>query len=230
MKCVLITGCGHSGTRLLFNILSKHTAISSPPEKDLNGVMEFTPMHHLFIDFQKRTEIDAEQQFFDIELFNNCMQRYISLCDTSRWVLWKQPYYPLLFLKELKQYFGQIKLVFTNRPKNRVLQSFERRGEHNSLFNSQEKLLLQLKKFDVKERKEFLADNFTNGLPVLGKMYDKCIFLRDEWGRQNPKNKFINFDMQKLNEQYLVNKILELGLPPAKNVKNMIGLINKGRL
>lgn len=59
-ESILITGVGHSGTRLVVQMFGKHPDVSVP-SSILNAVREYEPLHQFFIKSMDLTPLSGEK-------------------------------------------------------------------------------------------------------------------------------------------------------------------------
>lgn len=212
-KCLLITGMGHSGTRLLVDILGSHPDVWKPEPK------EFSPLHCFFIQVLDSTPIYASDYVIDYNELEFIMDAYLEQVDThKRFHLLKLPYYPLMCLDFLMEYYqGNIEFLFTNRPIDKIIGSYMRRGEDYTIFRSH--VVGQVKKLSVEQRKGILAKPVvSNAGRFFQELHRRCLQLRDDWDSLHPEQSFVEVDIEKISQskQYLINILNKIGLDSAQ--------------
>jgi hypothetical protein len=129
MKAYIICGIGHSGTRLLFNLIKQHPLVTIPDEQYLQGNGEYLPLQlqierEICSKYHNHYLIDKQKIFNEIE-------KYVSLCDLSKRVLlMKVPTYSLFVPEVFLEYFGNsLRFLYTIRDSNKIFNSYKDRNE-----------------------------------------------------------------------------------------------------
>lgn len=141
----------------------------------------------------------------------------------------KMPYYPLNCLEVFLDYFnGDISLLYVQRPKERIVKSYLRRGEDRYFLDPVEHVR-QVKKLGLKGRKRYLASEDAEGF--FGELVSHSAAQRRRWDQNNPEHKFIEVDIERFftSRQYLSDVLRELGLS-TNPTDEMLALVNVDRL
>lgn len=207
-KCILITGIGHSGTRLLVQMLARHHEVSVPSEA-LNAVQEFYPLHRLFIQFLDATSLHSPNYAINFDELRFTLDAYMLNIDKSKktFVL-KLPFYPLLCLDKFVEYYqGNIVLANVRRPIEKVVQSYIRRGEDKRFFDDPLELMRQVKKLDPSLRGKYLA---RKDPPAFFREIERVIEEKVlTWERQQPQYPFVDIDIEQLaNSKPYIGSVL----------------------
>jgi hypothetical protein len=238
VKGFIITGFGHSGTRLAFDIFSKHPDFSAPPLDKLNGVREFGHAHSMFISFMRNTEWSADKYHFDQAAFDRVLSMYCDMCDKDKIILFKMPYYPLNCVNAFENHFSELGWCFTNRDKEKILDSFKSRGELINFFKGPE-FRLQLKKLPAKKRDEVSKTHNTShlkpnqiepiGRQIMSMIYDDAM-IKLEGCRKYKKIPFL--DMSRVSDSVYLKQFFEsIGRPVSDTViTSMISIIDRRRI
>jgi len=213
-KCLFVTGAAHSGTRLLVEMFDKHPDVSVPIES-MKEMGEFRPWNPFFIGMLDRIPLYSEEYDINLEELRFILDAYMQSIDTSKpWCLLKIPYHPLNCLDAFVDYFdGEITMVFTRRPAEKIFRSYQKRGEDRSLFSdSALEQLRQVKRLPVDQRYQHLAH--PNAEAFFKALVAHCDVLRERWDATHPKHKFIVADMETLavSRAYLVELLEKMGL------------------
>lgn len=230
-KCIFITGMGHSGTRLVTHMLSKHPDISVPLSI-LNRVAEYTPLHQFFIDSMDQTSLDSAQYNINTDELRAILDTYMAKIDTSKqYFVFKLPYYPLNCLDFFVKYFQEnIVLLNVRRPKQKVINSFLHKGEDRSLFLDNEvERTRQIKKLDLSVREKHLTSHDAAGF--FADLYDHTEAKMADWSQRHPELPFFDIDIEKFatSKEFLSETLQSLGLP-TNYEDQMLAVVNKNRL
>jgi len=230
-KCILITGVGHSGTRLVMQMFARHPEVCVP-FSILNRVEEYTPLHQFFIKSMDSTPLDSNQYAIDFEELHSILASYMLNIDTQRgYFVLKLPYYPLNCLDFFVHFFkGNIVFLLVRRLKNRIMESFVSRGEDKSLFLSNPvEFTRQIKKIDVSRREKYLTTKDFSSF--LEDMIDYVEEKVKRWDRDHPDMKFVDIDIEQFatSKDYLYNVLTNLGVSVAP-IDQMLSIVNKNRL
>jgi hypothetical protein len=230
--CILITGPGHSATRLLINMLDKHPDVCVPMNA-LNAVSEFTPLHQLFIQSMDQTPLSSTQYAVHKQDLFLVIDAYMANVDTNkkRYSVLKMPYYPLNCLQLFNEYFdSRLILLYTNRPVEKTVQSYVKRGEDKLFFVKQPiEILRQIKKLGLEERVKVLAS--LSAIECFRGVDQRCEYLRDQWNKQHPGATFITVDVEKLaaSKEYVCDLLEKMHLP-QNGIDEMVSVIDRRRL
>jgi len=235
INCLLITGVGHSGTRLLVNMLSHHPNIDVP-FGILNNVKEFYPLHQFFVNSMDNTSLHSEKYEIDNNELKFIIESYISEVDcTKNYFVIKLPYYPLNCLNFFYKFFeGNIKFLYTKRPKEKIVKSFLRRNEDRLYFSDPQELNRQVKKLNADRRRRFLTqlnNSNKNNRDYFYELVNHSNEMKKRWNGQNPEDEFLDIKIEKFatNSSYISNILQELDLP-QKYIDEMKGEVNESRL
>ncbi|MBN2305158.1 MAG: hypothetical protein JXQ72_11805 [Anaerolineae bacterium] len=231
MTCILITGMGHSGTRLLVHMLAEHPDVSVPV-LSLNPVAEFRPLHRFFIRSMDLTPLYAADYTIDREELRFILDAYLHNVDSGKaHCVLKLPYYPLNCLDFFVDYFGgEIVLMFSQRPVEKVVKSFLNRGEDRLFFeDSPDEIMRQVKKLDLAQRKRFLAE--PDPSEFFRALADRCDDLRTRWDTAHPDHRFIDVDIEQIatSRPYLTGLLEQLGLSTAP-IDALLSVVDADRL
>jgi len=212
MKCLLITGMGHSGTRLATKMLAEHPDVFLP---ELNRVSEYTPLHEFFIDSMDRTDIDSGY-VIDTDRLQSILESYLRLIPNIDFFILKLPYYPLNCLNSFK-FFNPI-FINIKRPKHKVIKSFKNKGEDKSLFIKEN--IRQIKKLPIHLRHKHKGSKDAESF--FSDLYDHV---------QNLTKDFIQIDIEQFatDKDYITKILKELGIYPCCE-ERMMKVVNKNRL
>lgn len=230
-KCILVTGPGHSATRLLVQLFNRHPDVSVPMSS-LNSVAEFLPIHRYFISVMDRTRLHSEEYAIDPGELKLLMDAYRLNTDPSRkFLLFKLPFYPLLCLDWFSDYFGgEVAFLYCKRPMEKIVKSFLDRGEDQLFFHhGDDEILRQVKKLPVGRRACYLA---TSDAPAFfAELVQECDRLRQNWDAQHPLQRFIEVDVEALTQggDHLERLLIELGLD-TRHSRDMLNVIDSRRL
>jgi hypothetical protein len=230
-KCILITGPGHSGTRLLVQLLAKHPQVSVPVNV-LDGVLEYAPLGVFFTGVMDKTPLYSEHYCIDYEELRFILDAYLRTVDpTKPYFVLKIPFKALICLPFFIEYFGQdIVLIFTRRPTEKILNSFKNRNEDKLFFvDRSENMFRWLKRLSVKDREEWLVslepDNYFR------RYVARCEALRHAWDAEHPEKQFIVVEVEQLARyrQYCAELLESIGLS-SQEMKEISSVIDKNRL
>jgi len=169
---ILISGLPHSGTRLALEIVKTASNVNTYSES-LNEVGEVPILHHYFVKLLDETSINKKvAKTLDNEL-KWILEQLCRKANNSEEVL-KLPYYPIKRINVFKDVFDEVKILSCERDIERVIKSFERRGEHHTLFTGQEARLRQIKKLNVEYRGSMIHNiDFREWMHHLRSSYEK---------------------------------------------------------
>jgi hypothetical protein len=230
-KCIFVTGAEHSGTRMLVEMFDKHPDVSVPMAA-INEMGEFRPWNPFFVEVLDRTPLYSEEYVIDREELRFILDAYMQSIDTSKaWFVLKEPYHPLNHLDAFVDYFdGEISLVFTKRPPDKIFRSYQNRGEDRRLFseNSLEQLR-HVKKLPVAHRYQHLAH--PDAETYFKALVAHCDTLRERWDAAHPDRQFVVADMETIatSKTYLVELLEKLDLPRS-GADAMMTVIDPNRL
>lgn len=227
MKCILITGVGHSGTTVMTNILSKHPNVSTP-FPILNRLNEYSPLYNLFVKAILESPADTDEYFINKDHLFEILDEYVSNVSNNDFFLLKAPVYPLMCLDLFSEYFKELVVVYTKRDDDKVWESFKRRNEDKTFFSKEGNRPLsrqtQVKKLILPLR-EKLKDGDAKEI-IYGWM-ESCNYRKAKLSKQY---KFVEVEMQRLlDEGYFQAVLDEIGLPSSDN-KVMLSSVIKERL
>jgi len=230
-KCILITGPGHSGTRLLVQLLAKHPQVSVPINV-LNGVLEYKPLGLFFSEVMDKTPLYSEHYCIDHEELRFLLDAYLRTVDSTKpYFVLKIPFRALICLPFLIEYFGQdIVLIFMRRPTEKILKSFKNRNEDKLFFVDRPELIFRhIKRLSVKDREEWLVsldpDNYFR------RYVARCEALRHAWDAEHPEKPFIVVEVEQLarSQQYCADLLDSIGLS-SQETEEISSVIDKNRL
>ncbi|MDJ0844342.1 MAG: hypothetical protein QNJ08_08905 [Crocosphaera sp.] len=226
-QCILITGPGHSATRLLVQMLSCHPDISVPMDI-LNKQMEYPIIRDFFWEQLDQTPFSVEEYNFDKEDFYLIMTSYLEKIEVNKsFFVFKLPYYPLNILDIFTELFEQGSLIYAVRPKHKVIKSFASRPYmKDSLW-----LERQIKKLPVSLRQKHLMETTIDELTK--DFIEHCEHLRDQWDSEHPDMKFYPLEVERFSteSQYIEEVLKDLGLETnSKYLHEMMSLVNTERL
>jgi len=228
-QCILVTGVGHSGTRLVVQMFTKHTDVSVPVSM-LNAVQEYEPLHRFFIEAMDVTPISADKYVIDRNDLTFILDSYVSGIDISKkYFVIKMPYYPLNCLEMFVDYFnGNVSLVYVDRPKEKIVKSYLRRGE-DRYFSSPVERIRQVKKLGLEGRKRYLASG--DVVSFFDELVVHSATKRRRWDQDNPDHTFIQVDIEQFStsREYLGGVLQELGLS-RDPIDEMLSVVNASRL
>lgn len=193
-SCIIVSGLGHSGSRLVVDLLASHPEVSVPLD-DLNEPREYPALHTYFINTVDRTKMhEAEYNFDKDELFF-LLDSYLKNVDRSKpYTVIKFPFYLLWCFDALHEYFqGNVSLIYNYRDLDKIKASFYRRGENQFLFlKDQFELSRQIKKLSPKYRSRHLGKL---DLPAYLEDLSTCTQeWRDRCAEKWPNIPIVNFD------------------------------------
>ncbi len=229
-QCILITGPGHTGTRLLVEMLNRHPDVSVPMYA-LNRVQEYEPLHRFFVQLMDNTTLYQEDYWMDERELDFVLGAYERICDMSKpYFVLKVPVYPLYFLETfIRRYQGRIHLIYTRRPIEKVIRSWQKDGSFHFEFDE---LLRQAKKLAVSERQQALTQLATRQLDAFVRAVDnRCEALLADWHQNPAHQRFIEIDTEELarSQDYLISILEKLGLD-TQPINDMVSVIDYNRL
>lgn len=229
-KCILITGTGHSATRMLVHMLARHSQVAVPTSS-LNYVQEFYPMHRLFIDYMDATPLHAKDCSINVEELRFLLDAYMGAIDTTKpYFVLKLPYHPLTCLDIFVDYFkGNLILANAKRPVEKIIQSFVRRGEDQHFFDDPVEHLRQVKKLDPQRRGYYLTHKDpANFFREVDRFVDAKV---QEWQSRYPDMPCVQIDVEQvaLSRDYLVELLGRLGLSTG-DADRMLEVVDRSRL
>jgi hypothetical protein len=229
-KCILVTGLGHSGTRLVNRMLARHAAVEAPVEA-LNHVSEFPALHQFFIDSMDATALHSDAYAIDQDELTFILDSYQTLLSGEANHTLKMPYYPLNCLGAFSDYYqGNIAFVWVDRPIDKIIRSYERRGEDELYFEKDSReLFRQVKKLPRQSRQEHLARRDPpTFFRALAKHADAC---RERWNGDNPEHAFVEVDIERFatSETHIRSVLDALGLSPVRAAE-MLEIVEAERL
>lgn len=216
-SCILVTGVGHSGTRLMVNMLAKHPDVDAALPY-LTQERELRALHRYFIRMMEQTPVYSATYHLDETELRFVLDAYLELfAADAQHIVIKMPYYPLNLMDFFVDYFeGRIQFVYTRRPPEKVVKSFLNRGEGKLFFHqTTEEMYTQVKKLPVERRGHYLvsadAPAFFHELTV------HTDGLHDHWNERSPNNRFVDVDMERIAQStaYLIDIFGQLGLSVA---------------
>jgi hypothetical protein len=231
-QCILVTGLGHSATRLLVQLLSRHPDVSVPLEQ-LDPVQEFRPLHMWFVQAMDRTPLYAPDYWIDEDELGVILDAYELNVDPAKpYFVIKQPYYPLYYLESFaRRYPERLHLVYTERPIEKVIRSWQRDQGDYFFFEGPE-LLRQAKKLHPDDRARYLTDLATyDSTEYLKAVERHSVALRDAWNERHPDQPFTTIDMERLSREpaYLREVLESMGLS-TDPVEQMLEIVDHERL
>lgn len=197
-KALLVTGPGHSATRLLVSMFDKHPDVSVPMGV-LNHVLEYKPLHEFFIQAMDNTAISSPEYAIDRDDLFFLLDAYMQTTDSSKpFILLKMPFYPLVCMDMFYEYFdGRVQLLYTHRPVDKVVRSYLRRGSDVFYFQQKHSYILQqIKKLDISQRTAMLAD--LDPEAFFRAVVHRCDQLRDQWNAAHPDQPFMTVNVEQL--------------------------------
>lgn len=231
-QCVLVTGLGHSATRLLVQLLSRHPDVSVPLGQ-LDPVQEFRPLHMWFVQAMDRTPLYSPDYWIDEDELRVVLRAYELNVDPAKpYFVIKQPYYPLYYLEFFaREYPGRLHLIYTERPIEKVIRSWQRDQGDYFFFEGPE-LLRQAKKLHPDDRARFLTDLATHDSTEYLKAVERhSLALRDDWNVRHPDRPFTTVDMERLSrEPDYLREILDGIALSTDPVEQMLEIVDRDRL
>lgn len=221
---IFITGYPHSGTRLLFDMFSRHPDIMVPKSL-LNEVREYSPLHHFFIKMLDQTPLHSEEYAFDEEEFEFIMQAYFKECTTGRVGLIKMPHYPVANMDNILTYFRNMnqQVCFLSGTRNlaNTYKSFVNRGQQNGYLRYPKKIR-QAKKAKRMYRTDCLNSNsFEEIMKYQFKSYD-------EWLKHCTNSNIFSVSVDSLSDSVNFNtlqcllKSAQLSEEPLRSMYNIV--------
>lgn len=231
---VCITGAGHSGTRLVYDILSMHSGLDCPDRSVLSVNSEHDPTAVPITMMAYKTPLNSIDYLYNKEQFVKILEDYISICEGgNNKIILKIPFVLIVYASKIEKLFNSVKFIYCNRDIKGVLNSFVKRGEHIKTNNvnqitSYSPNMLRL--VPANERKYYLE---RPGIEIFERYYHHCNELKQQWNNSND-NKFIDVDMAQLksNARGHIKILLDsLGLDcDDELLNNMSSKINNKRL
>lgn len=229
-KCILVTGLGHAGTRLVNRMLAKHPSVSVPLDA-LNHVSEFPALHRIFIESMDATPLYSDSYAIDEQELRFILDSYQTLLADAPFHTLKMPYYPYNCLDEMRDYYdGHIAFVSVNRPIDKIVRSYQRRGEDRRYFvEDSRELLRQIKKLPVDARQSHLARR--DPPAFFRALAEHADSIRDAWSHANPAHAFIEVEIERFatTEAYARSILEQLGISPDPAVE-MLEIVEEQRL
>jgi hypothetical protein len=232
--CILITGMGHSATRLLVRLLYRHPDVAVPMSQ-FTKVQEYKPVHMWFVQAMQRTPLQSPTYWTDEDELQVVLDAYEYDVDPEKpYFVIKQPIYPLFYLDAFaKRYSGRLTIIYTERPIEKVINSWQRDNGDYFFFEPHE-LLQQVKKLHVDDRAKYLTDLTTKQSGEYLKALERHLLqCRDDWNAAHPDQTIITVDMEKLaqDKQYFstIWEQLDLSTDPAI-LDDVYSIINVDRI
>ena len=200
--------------------------------KALNSVSEFTPLHQLFIQSMDQTPLSSSAYSMNKHDLFLVLDAYMANVDMNNpYSVLKMPYYPLNCLELFLEYFdSQVVFLYTNRPIEKTVTSYVRRGEDRRWFLEQPiEIFRQVKKLDLEGRIKVLTS--LSGSDCFRRVVQRCEYLRDQWNEQHAEKAFITIEVEKLavSKEYLCNVLDKMCLP-QNEIEEMFSVIDSERL
>lgn len=225
MKCILITGVGHSGTTLMTNVLSKHPNISTP-FPILNKLNEYSPLYDLFVASILESPADTDEYSIDKTRLFQILDEYVSHVENNDFFLLKAPVYPLMCLDLFSEYFKGLIVVYTKRDDDKVWESFKRRNEHEIFFSKEGDRPLsrqtQIKKliFPLREKLQY-----GDSKEIIYGWMQSCEYRKAQLSK---KYKFVEIEMRRLLDAGYFSAVLEeIGLPKSDEEAMLASVIEE---
>ncbi|HMQ49217.1 MAG TPA: hypothetical protein PKA00_17275 [Saprospiraceae bacterium] len=232
-KGVLVTSSvGHSGTRLIVEMLGKHTDVFYPKER-LNHVNEHDFLHQFFLEKIKNTPINKELKIENYEELEFLLNMYGKGHNPGQAMLLKLPFYPLCCLDSLDEYFDDFKIIYLNRKIDNVLKSFLDRNEDQHFWGNAAKRYESIKMLGLKDRELLMNEprfeNFIKSFPTYGEKKIKEF----ESSKKENTNKILQVQVESISnsidEILLIFKFLGLKVD-NQFLMELKGMINPQRL
>jgi len=233
--CLLVTGIGHSGTRLVVDMLSKHPDVEVP-EMLLNKVKEYSPLHQFFIETIDKTPLSSSKYSVDDQELHFILDSYMSCVQkTKKYFLLKMPFYPMFCLDKIERYFKKkLKCLFVTRPIKKIVDSYNRRNEVTRYFTNRKEQFRQIKKLDVNRRAYHLAMSNSDMFDVeayFADLFEHATILKSEWNKRRSPASFIDIDIESfaVSHDEFNNFLARLSLSP-EYTDSIMKTINRKRL
>lgn len=227
---LLVTGAPHSGTRLLQNMLAKHSDIAVPSHI-LNKVGEFYPLHVYFMNMINATSLHNQDYYFDFEELAFILDSYMQEVDNTKpFAVLKMPYYPLNCLEFLHDYFNnRLTVLYTSRSVEKVVSSYSRRGAEVIFNKNPQEHIRQVKKLPVELRRKYLTEGNKNKL--IQKIIEETEQKKTYWNQANPGKEIITVHASELakSPDYFKQLLKDTGIP-VKDMDEIYSVLNKDRL
>lgn len=232
-SCILVTGVGHSGTRLVMNMLRKHPDVSVPDAAVLTPNQEYPALLDFFRRVIDKTPLHATDYVIDWKELAFILEAYEAVVNKHKpFFALKMPYYPLNCPEFFLQRYGPcLNLVYTMRSTEKVLASYIRRREDQLFFTKVRELTRQIKKLGVDDRLRYLSEGKQDPCRYFVKLIEHCHELRNCWNENHPEVAFIDLDVEKFatSDEYLISWLQEIGLRQGF-VREMQDCVDEGRL
>lgn len=206
MKNIIISGMGHTGTRMLVDFFSQFDEIYLP-NNYLNGVNEFGKLHEFFIKSMDNMSFKSDEYFLNKKELFTILDEYYSLNKKKITVL-KMPFYFLVFNKYLNEYFDN-NYIIVNSIKNfkTIYNSFEKRNEVDLFMNNSVEMVRQLKKVNASFRLNYLDKQKKNKKKIF--FYKLYLTTNNLIKNLNNKNYLINCENKKNFENDMTKFLIE---------------------
>jgi hypothetical protein len=215
---------------MLVNMLAQHSQVAVPTE-GLNYVQEYWPLHQLFIQFMDATPLHAKNYAIDKDELRFVLDAYMLTIDkTKPACLLKLPYYPLTCLDFFVDYFqGNIAFGLVQRPIEKVVQSFQRRGQDKRFFDDCPEFFRQIKKLPPEQRGKYLANK--DAIGFFYELRQHCHDTVRTWQQGHPQHPFVDIDVEQIatSKAYLSGLLAKLGLA-TDDADAMLKVVDQARL
>jgi hypothetical protein len=230
--CILITGIGHSGTRLAADMLSQHPDVSLP-KHILHNVLEYPALMEVFHDVLDPMPLESAEYPVKQELLDAVLEDYMNEADQSKkFVVVKAPLHPFFSLSNFSSYFdGKISFLYLKRPLEKTINSYVRRGQHISYVENEIIFGRLVKQLPAEQRLScWNAKDFDETIRLIDMAFDQ---KADEWNKLNPQNPIItvNIDEMSSSADYLNNLLAKISLDNSPECMDlMFAIVNNERL
>jgi len=194
MKNIIISGMGHTGTRMLVDFFSQFDEIYVP-KIYLNSVNEFEKLHKFFIKSMDNISFKSDEYFLNKKELFEILDEYYSLNKKKITVL-KMPFYSLVFNEYLNEYFdNNYTIINSLKSFKSIYNSFEKRNEVDLFMNNSEEMIRQLKKVNASFRLNYLDKQKKNKKKIF--FYKYFLTTNNLIKNLNNKNYLVNCENKK---------------------------------
>lgn len=226
MKCILVTGISHAGTRLLVRMLHAHPHVQNYPDI-LNGVAEYAPLHKFFMAEMGKMSMEDERLVVGQKGLYAVLDEYTSHFRDHDTVVVKMPFYPLDCLDLFEGYFGSLKVVYAERSVEGIRGSWVRRGE--DVFVKPPHSAHHLKKTLLSDRRRIKDSQ--NLEEFIRAMAVRDLRRLREWDKAHPLNPscVVRIEQLSVSDEAAKKMLTELGLS-TMYAAEMLKMIDVERL
>lgn len=226
---LLVTGPAHAGTRLVIRMLAAHPEVTVPGSL-LNEVGEFPPLHNLFLRAQARAPMHREELPVDRRELAFVLEAYRrEIPAGAPFYALKMPHYPLFCLEKFGEALGEGPVLFVDRPTEKIVASFRRRGEDIRYYRPPDRRYDQIKLCRLGDRSRLLAE----GTPVeiIRAQAEGARSLVDRWAQDRGERGIVRVEVERFAADVAYRKALLEGIGLDPGAATALGaVVDRARL